>query len=171
MITSHPEPTSHETFRPLSQDFFKSYPPYVLVNSQEDANAVLSAGCEAEYLLVLDADSPPGVKSFKSDEIKEFRGRIGIIIHVLPFDEDLSIVASRLLELLAIDGTAIGFATPEQSIQWNQACFKWAKAQKTVDAQGQEQDGLTLEWSAKDVKGEEWVQWTVIKKAPEWAFC
>ncbi|KAH7335697.1 hypothetical protein B0J17DRAFT_719313 [Rhizoctonia solani] len=171
MTTSRPEPTSHETFRPLSQDFFNSYPPYVLVNSQEDAKSVLSAGCEAGYLLVLDADSPPGVKSFKSDEINEFRGRIGIIIYALPSNEYLSIVASRLLELLAIDGTAIGFANPEQSIQWKEACFEWAKAQKTVDAQGQKQDGLTLEWSAKDVKGKEWVEWTVVKKAPEWAFC
>ncbi|KDN37140.1 hypothetical protein RSAG8_10349, partial [Rhizoctonia solani AG-8 WAC10335] len=35
----------------------------------------------------------------------------------------------------------------------------------------QEQDGITIEWSGNNVKGDEWVQWSVVKKAPEWAFC
>ncbi|EUC62895.1 hypothetical protein RSOL_461540 [Rhizoctonia solani AG-3 Rhs1AP] len=171
MPTSRPEIASHELFRPLSQDFFKPYPPYILVNSQEDANSVLSAGCEPGYLLVLNTSSLPGTKSLQSDDIKGFRGRVGIVIWALPFEVDLSIVASQVLESLEVDGTAIGFATAEQSTQWKRACLEWAKAQKTEDAQGGEKDGITIEWSSKDVKGEKWVQWSVVKKAPEWAFC
>jgi len=56
MTAPRPDIISHDTFRPLSHEFFKPYPPYVLVNSREDADPVLSAGCEPGYLLVLDAE-------------------------------------------------------------------------------------------------------------------
>jgi len=94
-----------------------------------------------------------------------------MVIYALPLDVDLSMVAGWILGLLSIDGTAIGFANPQQSTQWREACLEWAKAQKTEDLQGQEQDSILLEWSAKDVEGDQWVQWSVVKKAPEWAFC
>ncbi|CAE6442458.1 unnamed protein product [Rhizoctonia solani] len=166
-----PEITSHELFRTLSQDFFKPYPPYVLVNSQEDAKSVLSAECEPGYLLVLGVSNPPDTKLLTSDEVKGFRGRVGIIICTLPSDGDLSIVADQVLESLEIDGTAIGFATSQQSMQWQQACTEWANTQKTHDGQGQERDSVSIEWTSNDVKGDEWVQWSVVKRAPEWAFC
>ncbi|KAG9079750.1 hypothetical protein FRC06_007512, partial [Ceratobasidium sp. 370] len=55
MASSTPAINSHPNFRALSNDFFKPYPPYVLVDSEADAKSVLGAGCEAGYLLVLDA--------------------------------------------------------------------------------------------------------------------
>ncbi|CAE6444394.1 unnamed protein product [Rhizoctonia solani] len=176
MSTSRPEIIFHDAFRPLSHEFFQPYPPYILVNSREDAESVCSAGCEPGYLLILDVQGPSGAKSLKSNDIGEFQGCVGIVIYALPIDVDLSMVASLILGLLSIDGTAIGYATPQQSAQWKEACLKWAKAQKTEGIQGREQDSIeqdsiVLEWSSKDAKGDEWVQWSVTKKAPEWAFC
>ncbi|KAJ1300355.1 hypothetical protein OPQ81_005174 [Rhizoctonia solani] len=171
MTTSHLEVISHERFRILSQRFFEPYPPYVLVNSQEDAKLVVSTGCEPGYVLVLDADGPSGTKALKSNDIGEFRGRVGIVIYTPPLDADLPIVANRILELLEIDGAAIGFATSRQVMQWKQVCMEWAEGQEARDTQGKGQDGTTIEWSTNDVNAGGWIQWSMVKKAPEWAFC
>ncbi|CAE6364947.1 unnamed protein product [Rhizoctonia solani] len=173
MTTLRPEITSHEAFRPLSHEFLDPYPPYVLVNSQEDARSVSSAGCEPGYLLVLETDGPSGSKSLELNKIGDFRGRVGIVIYTLPFEADLAIVAERILDLLAIGGTAIGFANSQQLTQWKQACLERAKGQSASDIQDQSQDAVKLEWADKKVggHGDQWVQWSVIKKAPEWAFC
>ncbi|CEL63440.1 hypothetical protein RSOLAG1IB_10763 [Rhizoctonia solani AG-1 IB] len=175
MTTSHPKITAHEAFRRLSDEFSNPYPPYVLVNSEEDAKSVLSAGCEPGYLLILETDDPSSSKSLKLEKIGEFQGRVGIVIYTVPLEADLDLVieADRVLKYLAIGGTAIGFATLQQSAQWKQACFEWAKLQKTSDGQHSTKDGFELEWTDKNVDGhgDQWAQWSLIKKTPEWAFC
>lgn len=171
MASPRSEIRSHPAFRTLSNEFFKPYPPYVLVDSETDASAVLSAGCEPEYLVVLDVTGPPGTKNLKSNNIHEYKERIGILICMLPDDIDLRTVAGQSLTLLATGGTAIGFASPKQADAWRWACTEWAQQQKTQDAQGQEQDAVSLEWSVGDMEVGGWVHWSVVKKAPEWAFC
>jgi hypothetical protein len=185
MSTSRPTITSHRVFHSLSNEFFNPYPPYVLVNSEADAQAVLSTGCESEYLVVLDAkyvflmiespnlisnlhsSAPPDTKSLTSDNIEKYKERIGILICTLPSGSDLPTLANHLSTLLATGGTMIGFGSPQQSGEWKQACTEWAAQQKTQDVQGQERDGIALDWSMDDAKDAEWGQWSVVKKAPE----
>ncbi|KAF8695832.1 hypothetical protein RHS03_07879, partial [Rhizoctonia solani] len=173
MTTSHPKITSHQTFRAVSQEFSNPYPPYVLVNSQDDANLVLSAGCELGYLLVLETDGPSGSRILTLNQAGEYRGRIGIIIYTLPTEMDLGAIADQILPLLAIGGTAIGFAPLQQLAPWKEACFAWAKVQETSATQDKSQGGVGLEWADNNASGsgDQWAQWSVVKKAPEWAFC
>ncbi|KAG9085639.1 hypothetical protein FS749_004266 [Ceratobasidium sp. UAMH 11750] len=164
MASSTPSITSHPGFRVLSNEFYKPYPPYVLVDSGADTKPVLGAGCEAGYLLVLDADAPEGTKKLSSSNINEYRDRVGILIlSQLPPDP------SQSLRLIATGGTMIGFASPLASKRWKEACIEWAKQEKVLDAAGKEQDGVVLEWDASESDG--WVAWSVTKKAPDWAFC
>jgi hypothetical protein len=65
----------------------------------------------------------------------------------------------------------IGFASPEESKGWKQACTEWADQEKVKDADGKEQDGVVVEWSQVDGREDGWVAWSLVKKAPEWAFC
>ncbi|KAG8735714.1 hypothetical protein FRC10_010231 [Ceratobasidium sp. 414] len=164
MASSTPAIISHPNFRALSNEFFKPYPPYVLVNSEADAKSVLGAGCETGYLLVLDADAPEGTKKISSSNINEYKDRVGIVILTHPSSD-----ASQSLSLLSTGGTIIGFASPTVSERWKEACIEWAKREKVLDAAGKEQDGAVLEWDASESDG--WMAWSVIKKAPDWAFC
>ncbi|KAF8598576.1 hypothetical protein BDV93DRAFT_526669 [Ceratobasidium sp. AG-I] len=182
MSSSIPEITTHPSFRSLSNDFFKPYPPYVLVNSESDAAAVLKAGCESGYLVVLDASAPSGTKSLSTNNTQEYKERVGIVAYTLPTDksneskenvpnEALSALASQLLNLLATGGTMIGFGDSQKSDAWKQACEDWAQREKVRDTEGKEQDGVVVEWSVKEAREDGWVPWSVVKKAPEWAFC
>jgi len=183
MSSSIPEITTHPSFRLLSNDFLKPYPPYVLVDSEADAAAVLTAGCEPGYLVVLDAaNALPGTKTLALNYIKEYKERIGVLVCTLPAkgdaksqdstpSRDLLTLASQSLSLLATSGTMIGFADPKELDVWKQACMEWAQREKVRDVEDREQDGVVLEWSAKDGREDGWLPWSVVKKAPEWAFC
>ncbi|KAG9125266.1 hypothetical protein FRC07_008335 [Ceratobasidium sp. 392] len=168
MAASTPSITSHPNFRALSNDFFKPYPPYVLVDSEPNAKAILGAGCEAEYLIVLDADAPEDTKKLSSNDTKEYRERIEILVLTLPSDPSSS-DSSRPFSLLSTGGTMIGFASPSVFEKWRNKSEEWASREKVLDAAGKEQDGVVLEWNSSEK--DDWVAWSVTKKAPEWAFC
>ncbi|KAG8714563.1 hypothetical protein FRC12_010027 [Ceratobasidium sp. 428] len=168
MTSSTPAITSHPSFRFLSNDFFKPYPPYVLVTSGTDAKSVLDAGCEAEYLIVLDAVAPEGSKKLSSSDVKEYRERIGLLALDLRSIPDIS-GASQVLSLLSTGGTMIGFASPEAFGKWKSVSQEWAQQEKVINDAGKEQDGVILEWNSTEKDG--WTTWSMTKKAPDWAFC
>ncbi|KAG8712954.1 hypothetical protein FRC09_019288 [Ceratobasidium sp. 395] len=168
MTSSIPAITSHPSFRSLSNDFFKPYPPYVLVTSGIDANSILDAGCEAEYLIVLDAIAPEGAKKLLSSDVNEYRERIGLLVLDLGSIPDIS-DASQVLSLLSTGGTMIGFASPEALGEWKNVSQEWAQREKVMDAAGKEQDGVVLEWNLTET--DRWTAWSMTKKAPDWAFC
>ncbi|QRV96981.1 hypothetical protein RhiJN_25000 [Ceratobasidium sp. AG-Ba] len=167
-MSSLPAIASHPKFRELSNEFFKPYPPYVLVNSESDAKEMLNAGCEASYLVVLDAEAPEGSNQLSSANSSKFKSRIGVLAFTLPSNIS-SLDASHPLDLLSTEGTIIGFAHPDVAEHWKSACIEWANLQKTTDTDGKEADGVKVEWSASNRDG--WVEWSIVKKAPEWAFC
>ena len=65
----------------------------------------------------------------------------------------------------------IGLADSQISDAWKQACEEWAQGEKVRDAEGKEQDGVVVEWSVNEAGENGWVPWSVVKKAPDWAFC